>query len=115
MNNKDIRLDLLKIIELNPQCTQRELAIEARVSLGKVNYCLKKLTEKGFLKLINFKNSPNKIRYAYLLTPKGLEKKSKLTVEFLQIKIIEYNILKKEIIQLKKESEQINLTRDSVC
>ncbi len=77
------------------------------VSLGKVNYCIKKLTEKGWIKLTNFTHNPNKVGYAYLLTPKGIEEKTKLTFSFLKRKVIEYEILKKEINELKLESEEM--------
>jgi EPS-associated MarR family transcriptional regulator len=107
MNQKDIRLDLLRKLEINPKYTQRELSQEMGVSLGKVNYCMKKLTEKGWVKLTNFSNNTNKLGYIYLLTPKGIEEKSKLTFSFLKRKIIEYEILKKEINELKLESEEI--------
>lgn len=107
MNNKDIRLELLRKIELNPYLTQRELSKQMGVSLGKVNYCLKKLTEKGLIKLKNFSRNPNKIRYAYLLTPKGIEQKAILTVSFLKVKIKEYEILKEEIDILIKDANQI--------
>ena len=66
MNNKEIHLVLLRKLESNPKYTQRELSAEMNVSLGKVNYCIKKLTEKGWIKLTNFSNSPNKLRYMYL-------------------------------------------------
>jgi EPS-associated MarR family transcriptional regulator len=108
MNKKDIRLDLLRRLESNPEYTQRELSKVMGVSLGKVNYCLKKLTEKGLIKITNFKQSPNKVGYAYLLTPKGIEEKSRLTFSFLKRKINEYEILKIEINELKLESEQIH-------
>ena len=107
MNQKDIRLDLLRKIELNPEYTQRELSKEMDVSLGKVNYCIKKLTEKGWIKLTNFTHSPNKVGYAYLLTPKGVEEKTKLTFAFLKRKIKEYEILKDEINKLKEDIGQI--------
>ena len=107
MNNQDIRLDLLRKLESNPQFTQRELAKEMGVSLGKVNYCMKKLTEKGLVKLTNFTHNPNKMGYAYLLTPQGIDEKSRLTFSFLKKKVIEYEILKKEINALKLESEVI--------
>jgi len=77
------------------------------VSLGKVNYCMKKLTEKGLIKLSNFTHNPNKVSYAYLLTPSGIEEKSRLTFSFLKRKTAEYEILKKEIIALKLESEEM--------
>ena len=108
LNQKDIRLDLLRKLESNPECTQRELSREMGVSLGKVNYCIRKLTEKGLIKITNFKQNPNKVGYAYLLTPQGIEEKSRLTFAFLKRKIIEYEILKKEIIALKLESEEID-------
>ena len=108
MNQKDIRLDLLSKIELNPEYTQRELSKEMGVSLGKVNYCIKKLTEKGWIKLTNFKQNPNKVGYVYLLTTKGIEEKTRLTFSFLKRKIIEYEILKKEINELKLESEEMH-------
>ena len=111
MNQKDIRLDLLRKIELNPEYTQRELSKEMDVSLGKVNYCIKKLTEKGLIKLTNFSRSSNKFGYAYLLTPSGIEEKSRLTFSFLKRKIVEYEILKKEINELKLESEELNNER----
>ena len=111
MNQKDIRLDLLSKIELNPEYTQRELSKEMDVSLGKVNYCIKKLTEKGWIKLTNFKQNPNKVGYAYLLTPRGIEEKTKLTFSFLKRKVIEYEILKKEINALKLESEEMTNER----
>ena len=108
MNQKDIHLDLLRKIEVNPECTQRELSKEMGVSLGKVNYCIKKLTEKGWIKLTNFKQNPNKVGYVYLLTTKGIEEKTRLTFSFLKRKIIEYEILKKEINKLKLESEEMH-------
>ena len=107
MNKRDIHLDLLRKLELNPHYTQRELSREMGVSLGKVNYCMKKLTEKGLIKLTNFTHNPNKMGYAYLLTPQGIEEKSRLTFSFLKRKVIEYEVLKKEINALKIESEEI--------
>ncbi len=107
MNQKDIRLDLLRKLEVNPEYTQRELSKEMDVSLGKVNYCIKKLTEKGWIKLTNFTHNPNKVGYAYLLTPRGVEEKARLTFSFLKKKIIEYEILKDEINKLKEDIGQI--------
>ena len=107
MNKRDIRLDLLRKLESNPNFTQRELSREVGVSLGKVNYCMKKLTEKGLIKLTNFTHNPNKMGYAYLLTPSGIEEKSRLTFSFLKRKLIEYEKLKKEINSLQLESEEI--------
>ena len=93
MNNKDIHLDLLRKLESNPEYTQRELSQEMGVSLGKVNYCMKKLIEKGLVKLSNFSHNEDKVNYIYLLTPKGIEKKARLTFEFLAIKLEEYELL----------------------
>jgi len=107
LNNKDIRLDLLRKLEENPNYTQRELSVEMGVSLGKVNYCLKKLIEKGWVKLINFNKNENKVSYVYLLTPQGIEKKTKLTFEFLKTKVREYEILQEEIEMLKKDVKQL--------
>jgi len=108
MNSQDIRLDLLRKLESSPHCTQRELSREMGVSLGKVNYCMKKLTKKGLIKLTNFTHNPNKMGYVYLLTPSGIEEKSRLTFSFLKRKIVEYEILKKEIIALQLESEEMS-------
>ena len=106
MNNKDIHLDLLRKLEANPEYTQRELSQEMGVSLGKINYCMKKLTEKGWVKLTNFSHNPNKVRYIYLLTPKGIEEKARLTFSFLKRKMAEYEMLKEEIILLKKDTKK---------
>ena len=108
MNQKDIRLDLLRKLESCPESSQRELSLEMGVSLGKVNYCIKKLTEKGLIKITNFKQNPNKMGYVYLLTPRGIEEKSRLTLSFLKRKVNEYEILKKEINELQLESEEIH-------
>jgi EPS-associated MarR family transcriptional regulator len=107
MNNQDIRLDLLRKLEINPRYTQRELSREVGVSLGKINYCMKKLTEKGLIKLSNFTHNPNKMGYAYLLTPSGVEEKTRLTFSFLKRKIVEYEVLKIEINELQLESEEM--------
>jgi len=107
MNNKDIRLDLLRKLELNPHCTQRELSKDMGISLGKVNYCMQKLTERGWVKLTNFSRSSNKFGYMYLLTPKGIEQKARLTTSFLKIKLDEFEILKDEINQLKLDEKKM--------
>jgi len=107
MNKQDIHLDLLRRLESNPEYTQRKLSQELGVSLGKVNYCMKKLTEKGWVKLTNFSRNPNKGNYAYLLTSRGIEEKGRLTFEFLKIKMEEYEMLKEEISKLKKDTEKL--------
>ena len=107
MNNKDIHLELLRKVEINPEYTQRELSNDMGVSLGKVNYCMKKLIGKGCIKWKSFSNNPNKVGYVYLLTPKGIEEKARLTYKFLKIKIEEYELLKDEIKLLKKDTEKM--------
>ena len=107
VNKKDIHLELLRKLEANPEYTQRELSREMGVSLGKINYCMKKLIEKGWVKLSNFSNNPNKACYIYLLTPKGIEQKAGLTFSFLAIKLKEYEMLKKEISKLKQDAAKL--------
>ena len=100
---EEIHYHVLKHIEENPSITQRELAKELGVSVGKVNYCLKALIDKGWIKANNFKNSKKKLAYFYILTPSGIEQKAKITVNFLKRKINDYEELKKEIEILQKE------------
>ena len=107
VNKKDIHLDLLRKLEANPEYTQRELSQEMGVSLGKINYCMKKLIEKGWIKLTNFSLNPNKVGYIYLLTPQGIEQKARLTFAFLAIKLEEYEILKEEISKLEQDAEKL--------
>ena len=111
MNNKDTHLILLRKLESNPEYTQRELSKEMGVSLGKINYCMKKLTEKGWIKLTNFSRSSNKLGYMYLLTPKGIEQKARLTSSFLKIKLEEFEILRNEISQLKLDEKKVGNER----
>ncbi len=101
--NQDIHLKLLRYLEDNPQVSQRELAEHLGVSLGKTNYCLKAVIEKGLVKARNFKNNANKRAYLYLLTPKGIEAKAQISVRFLQRKMDEYEALHVEIEQLRNE------------
>ena len=100
---EDAHYKLLKLLEANPQATQRELASEMGVSLGKVNYCLKALIEKGHVKAGNFRNSDNKAAYLYLLTPKGIKAKARITAAYLQRKLEEYSALRSEIEELQSE------------
>lgn len=97
---------LLKTLENNPGLSQRNLAKQLGVSLGKVNFCLNALVDKGCLKVGNFRNSDNKRAYLYLLTPYGVEQKARMTVEFLQIKMQEYGRLHAEIVELKRAVEE---------
>ena len=97
--NKDDQdfLDLLIKIDKTPKHSQRKLASELGFSLGKLNYCLKALKDKGLIKINNFKRNPNKIGYIYMLTPEGISKKTKLTLEFMKRKMKEYDELKLEL------------------
>ena len=95
---------LLKLIEAQPHLSQREIAQEMGVSLGKTNYCLKALIDKGFIKLQNFYNNKKKSAYIYFLTPQGIEEKAQVTYRFLQRKINEYENIKVEIENLKNET-----------
>ena len=104
---------LLKTLEDNPSLSQRDLAKRLDVSLGKINFCLNALIEKGCLKVNNFRNSDNKLAYAYLLTPKGIEQRACMTVEFLQIKMYEYERLRAEIEELQLEAEQKGLLKSA--
>jgi EPS-associated MarR family transcriptional regulator len=99
---------ILKVLEKDSNFTQRKLSNILGVSLGKINYCMKKLIDKGFIKANNFKNHKNKTQYSYLLTPKGIEEKARLTIEFIKIKTKEYDELKKEIDLLKEEANKLN-------
>lgn len=99
----EVRYKLLKTLEEKPEATQRELADQLGVSVGKINYCLAALIEKGQIKVRNFTNNKNKAAYAYLLTPKGIKEKAQVTIRFLKCKINEYEVLKEEIEQLKRE------------
>ena len=101
---ENIHFRVLRLLEANPAMNQRDLADALGVSLGKTNYCLKALLDKGMLKMQNFQNSKKKLAYAYLLTPAGIAEKAALTQRFLKRKIEEYEFLKAEIEQLKQES-----------
>lgn len=99
----EIELEILSRLEVEPNVSQRSLAIEVGVSLGSVNYCIKALVEKGLVKAENFRKSSNKIGYAYLLTPRGIQEKSKLTASFLKRKQAEYRLLEQEINHLRAQ------------
>ena len=106
MLGDETRLKLMRLLEANPQLSQRDAARELGISLGKVNYGLKALIQKGWVKASRFKNSHNKAAYMYLLTPHGIEEKAALTVSFLQLKMREYEALRAEIEQIRREFEQ---------
>ena len=103
MTNDELEYRVLKWLQNNPNVTQRQLASELGVSLGKVNFLLKSLTQVGWVKLENFKRSDNKMGYAYLLTPSGLMEMAKITRSFLERKEVEYQQLENEIQQLRAE------------
>ena len=97
MKHNNEYLNILRKVQRKPNSTQRELAKELGLSLGKLNYCLRALKTKGLLKIRNFRKNPNKINYIYILTPKGLAIKAKLTLNFMKRKMKEYDELKSEI------------------
>ncbi len=96
-NNKQDYLNILRKIDNSSNITQRTMAQELGISLGKLHYCLVELKKKGLVKIKNFNKNPNKISYAYILTPKGISIKTKLTINFMKKKMLEYDELKKEI------------------
>ena len=108
MSKKLNQFQILQSLERDSRPTQRQLSNNLGVSLGKINYCLKMLIEKGFIKVNNFRNSNSKIQYSYLLTPKGIEEKAKLTLDFIRIKTQEYDTLKQEIESLKQEAKNMD-------
>ena len=105
LNNE--QFNILREISKNPSKSQRELAKQFNLSLGKVNYCLKALKEKGIIKIQNFKKNQNKLNYLYILTPLGIAEKTNLTIQFMRKKIQEYDELKKE----KEELDKLNSNR----
>jgi EPS-associated MarR family transcriptional regulator len=101
MGSEEVHFRVLQLIQRHPRLTQRELAQHLGVSLGKANYCLNALIEKGFVKAENFRRNDRKLAYLYLLTPSGLEEKGRATLHFLRRKVGEYEALKTEIAQLQ--------------
>ena len=107
MIDQELEYQVLKILEQQPNLTQRQLSEVLGVSLGKTNYLLKSLIDVGWIKLDNFQKSHNKWGYAYLLTPTGMAEKAAITVRFLKRKKQEYNDLQSEIAQLQQEVQQL--------
>jgi EPS-associated MarR family transcriptional regulator len=101
---EDTYFRVMRLLEENPDLTQRELAEKLGISVGGLNYCLKALMEKGLVKMKNFANSKNKFRYVYVLTPSGMSEKAAITQRFLKRKLEEYEALKAEIEALKAEA-----------
>ncbi|HFD31158.1 MAG TPA: MarR family EPS-associated transcriptional regulator [Gammaproteobacteria bacterium] len=95
---------LLKLVKDNPHMSQRDIAENMGISLGKTNYCVKSLVKKGYIKAKNFYDNNNKKAYMYILTPRGIEEKARLTYSYLKIKMFEYEEIKKEINNLKLET-----------
>jgi EPS-associated MarR family transcriptional regulator len=100
----ETRYRILKLLEADPQASQRRIADELGISLGRVNFCLKALVDKGLVKVNNFRNNVNKRAYLYLLTPRGIEEKTRVTLRFLKVKLEEYEALKSELQQLQREA-----------
>jgi len=109
MLTDEYRYKILKALEQNPEISQRDLARELGVSLGRVNFCLKALIDVGLLKVSNFRNSRNKLAYMYLLTPSGVKEKSLITERFLKLKLKEYQNLEAEINMLRLEAKNNNM------
>jgi EPS-associated MarR family transcriptional regulator len=105
----ELRYRLLQLLQENPRMSQRDVARELGISLGRVNYCLKSLMQKGWIKVSNFRNSRNKAAYIYLLTPRGIEAKAGVTVKFLQVKLQEYETLCADIERIRAEVERQKL------
>ena len=97
MDDNQDHFNVLRKIQQKPESSQRELAEDLGFSLGKLNYCLKALKVKGLVKIKNFKKNPKKLNYIYILTPKGMSEKTKLTLNFMKRKIKEYDELKREV------------------
>jgi EPS-associated MarR family transcriptional regulator len=106
MTPHELPYQLLRLLTHEPAASQRSLAGRFGVSVGSVNYCLRALVDKGLLKANNFRRSDNKMAYAYVLTPAGIEEKSRLTRAFLQRKLLEFELLQREIEALTQEAEK---------
>lgn len=111
---EEFHYKLLNVLQENPDLSQRELAREVGLSLGKTNYCMRALIEKGFVKASNFRNSQNKVAYAYLLTPRGIEEKIQATAYFLRRKVAEYEALEREIEHLRNEVKKGRVQADGL-
>lgn len=103
--NVEVRYRILKALEARPEMTQRELASLLGVSLGKTNYCLRALIEKGYIRARNFKNSGRKVQYIYVLTPKGVQERTRVALEFLRRKAAEFDEIREEIDRLATRAE----------
>lgn len=111
MLTDEYRYKLLRLLEANPQISQRELAGELGISLGKVNFCLNALIERGLIKARNFTNSNSKRAYMYYLTPRGMREKARVTVRFLRVRMAEYERLRNEIEVLRRDATAADASR----
>lgn len=107
MLTDEYRYRILKLLEAEPHASQRRIADELGISLGRVNYCVNALIAKGLVKVNNFRNNANKRAYLYLLTPKGIEEKARVTMQFLKTKLGEYETLKRELEELQREATKL--------
>ena len=107
MSNDQDHFNVLRKIDNSEKLTQRELASTLGFSLGKLNYCMKALKKKGLVKISNFEKNPNKLRYFYILTPRGIARKTRLTINFMKLRMKEYDELKKELINQKKRNTEL--------
>jgi EPS-associated MarR family transcriptional regulator len=107
MLTDEYRYRILKLLETNSHASQRDIARELGISLGRVNYCLRALVEKGLVKANSFRRNEAKGAYLYLLTPKGIEEKAKVTVRFLRRKLDEYEALRLELADLQREADAV--------
>ena len=109
-----LRYQILKRLQEDPNISQRDLAKDLDISLGKVNYCLRGLMEKGWVKAKNFRNSNNKLAYAYFLTPHGVEEKARVTLSYLKYRVEQYEQLEKEIEQLRLEARYLGSNQEDL-
>jgi EPS-associated MarR family transcriptional regulator len=105
MLTDEMRYKLMRLLEASPRLSQRDAARELGISLGKVNYCVRALVRAGLIKATRFKNSRNKAAYMYLLTPRGIETKAGLTLRFLQLRLREYEQLRAEIEEIRRDAK----------
>ena len=111
MNNIEDEFKILRKIDSEPSISQRKLAIELGFSLGKLNYCIKQLKQKGLIKIKNFEKNPKKMNYLYVLTPQGISSKTRLTINFMRKKMQEYDELKAEMSNKNRSSLKNNQTK----
>jgi len=105
MLTEEMRYKVMRLLQSNPKLSQRDLARKLGISLGKINFCVRALIQRGWVKASNFKNSHNKAAYMYVLTPRGVEAKTRLALRFLVLKMSEYENLRVEIEQIRREAE----------